>query len=263
MGVEKDPARARDYFRTHDVGTTAGWAPGYAQANLIAVDQKYAFDFLLFAQRNPKPCPIIDVLEPGQVESALAPGSDLRTDIPGYRVWRDGVLTAEVDDATEAWTDDLVAFLIGCSFSFEAALLANGVPVRHIEDGHNVPMYRTTIACQPAGRLSGPMVVSMRPMPANKVVRAVQVTSRFPSVHGAPVHVGDPRLLGIADLAKPDFGEPSELREGEVLGLYGFMGSGQLELARALSGKLRLERGAVQVDGRPARLRGGTPAAAR
>ena len=119
--------------------------------------------------------------------------------LPRYRIYRNGELDQEVQDITPFWEDDMVAFLIGCSFSFEAALLANGVPVRHIEDGHNVPMYRTNIACQPAGRLSGPMVVSMRPMPANKVVRAVQVTSRFPSVHGAPVHVGDPRLLGIAD----------------------------------------------------------------
>jgi uncharacterized protein YcsI (UPF0317 family) len=198
-------------------GPTAGLANGYAQANLMIVRRELAYDFLLFCQRNPKPCPLLDVTDPGSFEPRhAAPGADIRTDFPRYRIYRNGELDQEVQDITPFWEDDMVAFLIGCSFSFEAALLANGVPVRHIEDGHNVPMYRTTIACQPAGRLSGPMVVSMRPMPANKVVRAVQVTSRFPSVHGAPVHVGDPRLLGIADLAKPDFGEPSELREGEV-----------------------------------------------
>ncbi len=212
------PAALRERIRQGEFdGPTAGLANGYAQANLMIVRRELAYDFLLFCQRNPKPCPLLDVTDPASFEPRhAAPGADIRTDFPRYRIYRNGELDQEVQDITPFWEDDMVAFLIGCSFSFEAALLANGVPVRHIEDGHNVPMYRTNIACQPAGRLSGPMVVSMRPMPANKVVRAVQVTSRFPSVHGAPVHVGDPRLLGIADLAKPDFGEPSELRKGEV-----------------------------------------------
>ncbi|MCJ0974069.1 putative hydro-lyase [Pseudomonas sp. PS1] len=212
------PVELRQRIRQGELsGPTAGLANGYAQANLMIVRRDLAYDFLLFCQRNPKPCPLLDVTDVGSFDPRrAAPGADIRTDFPRYRVYRNGELEQEVPDITAFWEDDMVAFLIGCSFSFEGALLANGVPVRHIEDQHNVPMYRTNIACQPAGTLRGPMVVSMRPMPADKVVRAVQVTSRFPSVHGAPVHIGDPARLGIADLAKPDFGEASQVREGEV-----------------------------------------------
>lgn len=210
------PAQARALFRTTDVATTAGFSAGYAQANLIALDRKYAFDFLLFAQRNPKPCPILGVLEPGQVASSLLAGGDIRTDIPAYRVFKDGSLIDEPLNATEYWTDNTVAFLIGCSFTFEAALLDNGVPVAHIEQGRNVPMYMTNIDCEPAGVFSGKMVVSMRPIPASQVSDAVRITSRYPAVHGAPVHVGDPAAIGIDDLAAPDFGSAVDIPAGTV-----------------------------------------------
>ncbi|TXG92944.1 putative hydro-lyase [Rhodococcus rhodnii] len=210
------PAQARARFRDGLVTPTAGWSDGYAQANLVAVPQKYAFDLLLFAQRNPKSCPVLDVLEPGELAGPLLPGGDIRTDLPAYRVYVDGEQIAEVPDATDYWRSDLVAFLVGCSFSFEAALLEAGVPVRHIDEGRNVPMYRTNLPCRPAGRLHGPTVVSMRPIPASLVADAVRVTSRYPGVHGAPLHVGDPAAIGIDDLARPDYGEAVTIRPGEI-----------------------------------------------
>lgn len=196
---------------------TPGLAPGYAQANLAILPQKYAFDFLLFCLRNPKPCPVLDVTEPGSpVPRLAAPGADLRTDLPRYRVWEHGELKAEVTDITPYWRDDLVAFLLGCSFTFEAALLGAGIPVRHIEEGRNVPMFITNRECTPAGVFHGPMVVSMRPIPPELVVRAVQVTSRYPAVHGAPVHIGDPAVIGIRDVMQPDFGDAVTFKAGEV-----------------------------------------------
>jgi uncharacterized protein YcsI (UPF0317 family) len=197
---------------------TAGACQGAVQANLMVVPREAAFDFLLFCQRNPKPCPVVEVLEAGRVEPACAPGADLRSDLPRYRVYRDGKLAAEPTDVRDLWRDDLVSFLIGCSFSFEEALVAAGVPVRHLEGEacSNVPMYRTTVPTAPAGRFHGPLVVSMRPIPAALVPRAVQVTGRFERVHGAPVQVGSPSALGIADLARPDWGDPVEIREGEI-----------------------------------------------
>ncbi|WKD58011.1 hypothetical protein CAPI_07365 [Corynebacterium capitovis DSM 44611] len=212
------PSQARALFRdkTSSVATTAGFSLGYAQANLIAVDRRYAFDFLLFAQRNPKPCPILGVLEAGHVTSDLVRGGDIRTDIPAYRVYRDGELVDEVADATSYWTPSTVAFLIGCSFTFEQALIDAHVPVAHIEQGRNVPMYVTNIDCVPAGTFSGKMVVSMRPIPASQVADAVRVTSRYPAVHGAPVHVGDPAAIGIGDLAAPDFGDAVDIAPGHI-----------------------------------------------
>ncbi|WP_305782633.1 putative hydro-lyase [Symbioplanes lichenis] len=209
-------AALRKQFRDGLVRPTAGLAPGFAQANLIAVPRDWAWDMLLYAQRNPKPCPVLDVSDPGSATTVLADGADLRTDLPLYRVWRDGKLVEEVPDATGQWRDDLVAFLIGCSFSFEAALVAEGIDVRHITAGSNVPMYRTARQCRPAGRLRGELVVSMRPIPADRVADAVTISARFPEVHGAPVHVGDPAGLGVADLDRPDFGDPVEIRPGEV-----------------------------------------------
>ena len=198
-------------------GPTAGLAPGHAQANLVVLPQADAFDFLRFCLRNPKPCPVLEVTDPGSPEpTETAPGADLRTDVPRYRVYRDGELAAEPTDVAELWRDDLVAFLIGCSFTFERALLADGLPVRHIEEGVNVPMYLTTVPCRAAGRFSGPLVVSMRPMTPAQAIRATQITTRYPTVHGAPVHVGDPGQLGIADLGAPDYGDPVEVRPGEV-----------------------------------------------
>ena len=210
------PVQARTRFRAGLSVPTAGWSAGYAQANLIAVPRDYAYELLLFAQRNPKACPVLDVLEPGNRSGPLLPDGDIRTDLPAYRVYVDGELVAEPSDVVEFWTDDLVAFAIGCSFTFEAALQDSGVPVRHIEQGRNVPMYRTNRMCRPAGRMSGPLVVSMRPVAPEQVADAVRITSRYPSVHGAPVHVGDPAALGIADLAAPDFGDPVDIQPAEI-----------------------------------------------
>jgi uncharacterized protein YcsI (UPF0317 family) len=195
---------------------TAGLAPGRVQANLMAVPREAAFDFLLFCQRNPKPCPLVEVVEAGRVEPACAPGADLRTDLPRYRVYRDGALAEEVPDASPFWRDDLVTFLMGCSFSFEDALLSAGVPLRHLERGLNVAMYRTARPCTPAGRFSGPLVVSMRPVHAAQVPLAVEVTARYQRVHGAPVHVGAPGALGIADLGRPDYGDPVPVEADEL-----------------------------------------------
>ena len=211
-------ADARDLIRRGDwTKPTSGLANGYTQGNLVVLPKELAFEFLLFCQRNPKPCPVLDVTEPGSAVPALvAPDADLRVDIPKYRVYRKGELIEERQDITELWDENMVGFLLGCSFTFEHALMNNGIPVRHIERECNVPMFKTNIDCVKAGRFEGPMVVSMRPIPEKDVVRAVQVTSRFPSVHGAPVHIGNPEAIGINDLYQPDFGDPVQIHEGEV-----------------------------------------------
>ena len=196
---------------------TAGIAQGYAQANLAVLPQELAYDFLLFAQRNPKPCPILDVTEIGSPEPKfVGSGADLRYDIGKYRVYKHGVLVEEVPDIERYWNEKMVGFLLGCSFSFETAMLNNGIPVRHIEENCNVPMYVSNIECRPAGVFSGPTVVSMRPIPEALLVKAVQVTSRFPAVHGAPLHIGNPASIGIKDIAQPDFGDAVTVKEGEV-----------------------------------------------
>ena len=196
--------------------TTSGVATGYVQANLVMLPKEAAFEFLLFCVRNPKPCPILDVLEPGQVEPAIAPGADLRTDVPKYRIFRQGKPEKEVTDVSDLFTNDMVSFLLGCSFSFENALLAAGVPVRNIEEGKNVSMYITSRTCRPAGPFKCPLVVTMRPMTPEKAIRATQVTTRFHLTHGAPVHLGSPHELGIKDLDQPDFGDPVEIKPGEI-----------------------------------------------
>lgn len=198
-------------------GPTPGLAPGFVQANLVVVPRDLAFDFLLFCQRNPKPCPLLAVTEPGSPEPRfVAPGADLRTDLPRYRVWRHGELIDEPTDLHRWWRDDLVAFLLGCSFTFENALVQAGVPVRHIEQGCNVPMYRTNIPCRSAGIFHGPMVVSMRPLTPAQTVMATRICTRFARAHGTPIHFGDPATIGIRDLDKPDFGDPVEIHPGEV-----------------------------------------------
>jgi uncharacterized protein YcsI (UPF0317 family) len=211
------PSELRSMIRKKEWSKpTSGMAKGYTQTNLAILKKDFAFEFLLFCMRNPKPCPIIDVTEPGSFISRLAaPDADLRTDIPKYRIYRHGELTDEVTDIVNDWEDDMVAFLIGCSFTFEHPLMNNGIPIRHIEEDCNVSMYKTNIPCVKAGRFEGPMVVSMRPIPEKDVVRAVQVTSRFPAVHGAPVQIGNPGSLGI-DINKPDFGDRVSIKEGEV-----------------------------------------------
>jgi uncharacterized protein YcsI (UPF0317 family) len=216
MSNSASPAQARERFRAGLRTPTAAWAPGYVQANLVVLPRDVAFDFMLFARRNPKPCPVLDVTDPGHPVTCLAPGADLRTDLPAYRIWQHGECVAETADITRYWREDLMAFLIGCSFTFERALTAAGVPVRHLEQGCNVPMFVTRGLCRPAGIFSGPLVVSMRPIPAARIPAAASVTARYPAMHGAPVHVGSPAALGIADLSKPDFGDPVTCQDGDV-----------------------------------------------
>lgn len=209
------PFKARSRFAGGLVSPTSGWCRGYTQANIISLPRTVAYDFLLFAQRNPKPCPVLDVLDAGDVRGPLLDG-DVRTDIPLYRVYRNGRFDDEPTDVGGVWREDLVTFLLGCSFTFEHSLVEAGVPVRHIDAGSNVPMYRTARECRPAGMFHGPLVVSMRAIPAAQVADAVRVTSRYPAVHGAPVHVGDPAALGIADLDQPDYGDPPVVKPGDV-----------------------------------------------
>lgn len=196
---------------------TAGAALGHLQANLVVLDKDLAFDFLMFCQRNPKPCPLLDITDPGNPEpKIIAPGADIRTDLPLYRIYRQGEMAEETPNILTHWRDDSVGFLIGCSFTFENAMLAAGLSLRHHELGVGVPMYVTNIACVPAGRFSGPMVVSMRPFARADVVRAIEVTGRYPGAHGAPVHIGDPREIGVSDLDQPDFGAPLPVGPDEV-----------------------------------------------
>lgn len=195
---------------------TSGHAPGFLQANLMIVPQQYAFDFLLFCQRNPKPCPLIEVMDAGAREPKCAPGADIASDIPGYRVYRNGELAGERADVRELWRSDLVSFLIGCSFSFEDAVMRAGVPLRHVEQGCNVAMYRTSIACESAGPFHGEMVVSMRPVKSRDVAKVVEISGRFDVAHGAPVHIGNPGAIGIADIARPDYGDAVRIEDDEV-----------------------------------------------
>jgi len=196
---------------------TSGMAEGFVQENLAVLPGNLAYDFLLFCTRNPKPCPLLEVGGKGDyLTRFIADGADIRTDIPKYRIYRNGTLTEEPLDLMDVWQDDFVFFLIGCSFSFETRLMAAGVPIRHIEAGSNVPMYITDVQCRPAGVFHGPLVVSMRPIPGRLVAKAVEITSALPAVHGSPVHIGDPSAIGIRDISRPDFGDPVEIKPGEI-----------------------------------------------
>lgn len=198
-------------------GTTAGLAPGNVQANLVILPKALAHDFLRFAQANPKPCPVLAVSGPGDPRlPGLGDDLDIRSDLPRYRVWRRGELVEEPVDLFHVWRDDLVSFALGCSFSFEQALVEDGIELRHITCGSNVPMYRTNIPCASAGPFAGPLVVSMRPLKPHDAIRAIQITSRFPSVHGAPMHIGLPEAIGIKDLAKPDYGDAVPVKSDEL-----------------------------------------------
>ncbi|WP_432408361.1 putative hydro-lyase [Wukongibacter sp. M2B1] len=212
------PSMVREEIRKGIIqGPTAGFCRGYAQGNLVVLPKSLAYDFLLFAHRNPKPCPILEVTDVGEKElKVIAASSDITTDIPKYRVYRNGQLEGEYLEIQELWRDDFVAFVLGCSFTFESALIDEKIPVRHIECGKNVPMYITNIECKSAGVFSGPMVVSMRPIPVDKIVQTVQITSKYPRVHGAPVHIGNPKLIGIKDIDNPDFGDSVEIKENEI-----------------------------------------------
>jgi uncharacterized protein YcsI (UPF0317 family) len=216
-------------------GPTAGLAPGYVQANVVILPAAAADEFEAFCAANARACPLLERTATGSPEPRRsAPGADLRTDVPRYRVFRHGL--AEPDDQTEIvglWRDDLVGFLLGCSFTFERALMSAGLEVRHVRLGRNVPMYRTSVACKPAGRFAGRLVVSMRPYRQDQVDRVAAITGRFPAMHGAPLHVGNPAALGIADLARPDFGEPVPVAPDEVPVFWACGVTPQLALAAA------------------------------
>ena len=215
--IEKS-VKARTAIRSGEwTGHTSGLAEGHVQGNVVILPELLANDFLRYCQRNPKPCPLLAVSEPGEAMlPSLGADIDISTDVPRYRVWRDGVLVDQPTDIRNLWRSDLVTFVIGCSFSFEEALLEAGVPLRHIAQQRNVAMYRSNIETAAAGMFNGPMVVSMRPLKAADAIRAIQITSRFPNVHGAPVHMGDPALIGIADLAAPDYGDAVDVLPDEI-----------------------------------------------
>jgi uncharacterized protein YcsI (UPF0317 family) len=222
-------------------GHTTGQAGGYAQANICILPKEYAYDFLLFCVRNPKSCPLLHVLEAGVFTfGSWGKKVDIRTDLPKYRLFRDGILVKELsslcapsgdgdnNEAKTLWQDDFVTFVIGCSFSFEESLVRGGISMRHIDQGCNVPMYRTNIPTEKAGIFDGPLVVSMRPMSVADSIRAIEITARYPKAHGAPMYVCKPHYsglisttcavpeLGIEDMSKPDYGDPVEIKNGEV-----------------------------------------------
>lgn len=201
----------------HWTSHTSGLTDDHVQGNVVILPQRFSDDFLRYCTSNPKPCPVLAVSQPGDRHlPTLGADIDICTDVPRYRVWREGHLVDEPTDISHLWRDDLVTFVIGCSFSFEQALLEAGLPLRHVQQGRNVAMFRTRIETAAAGPFNGPLVVSMRPMKAADVIRAIQVTSRFPSVHGAPVHIGDPALIGIADLSQPDYGDAVDVLPDEL-----------------------------------------------
>ena len=213
-----DPREVRLAIRRRrHTGHTAGLAPGHVQGNLCILPREYADEFREFCERNPKPCPLIGMSAPGDPRiPALGADLDIRTDIPKYRVYEHGVLKEEAADLKALWRDDLVSFVLGCSFSFEEALMEAGLRLRYVDEGRNVPMYRTSVDTTPAGRFRGKLVVSMRPFKAADAIRAIEITSRYPRVHGAPVHVGFPEEIGISDLDRPWAGDPTEIKDDEL-----------------------------------------------
>ena len=213
------PNALRQLIRKNDfLGNTSGYAQGKVQGNIVILPQDWANDFLQFCQMNPKPCPLIGMsAHSGEfMLNDLGENIDIRTDLPGYRVFEHGQLVQEIPDIKAMWRDDLVTFVLGCSFSFEESLIADGIEIRNITENKNVPMYQTNIACKTAGRFSGDTVVSMRPMLAKDAIRAIQICSRFPSVHGAPIHFGNPALIGINDINTPDYGDKVTINANEV-----------------------------------------------
>ena len=232
---QTEPMRVRANIRAGVIdGHTSGMAPGFAQGNVVILPKDWAVDFLEFCMANPKPCPLLAMSGPGQpMLPAAGTDIDIRFDVPSYRVFKNGQLTAEVSQIYDYWRDDLVTFVIGCSFSFEWALLAAGIGVRHIELGCNVPMFKTDIDCVPAGPFSGKLVVSMRPMKPKDAIRAIEITSRMPQVHGAPIHFGDPSAIGISDVTLPTYGDAVPIREGEVPVFWACGVTPQVALAEA------------------------------
>ena len=215
--VNMKPSEVRERIRRQEITfPTAGMAAGYAQANLVILPGEWAKDFREFCRLNPFPCPVLEIMEGSPKTHDMGEGGDITTDIPEYFIYRDGVMVEKRRDVSDMWQDDFVGFLIGCSFSFESELIDAGIEIRHNTMGRNVPMYITNIETTPAGIFHGPMTVSMRPIPYDQIVKAVTVSGALPQVHGTPVHIGDPSVIGIKDINKPDFGDPVEIRDGEV-----------------------------------------------
>ncbi|HJO75584.1 MAG TPA: putative hydro-lyase [Rhodospirillales bacterium] len=212
------PREIRQFIREDRfAGNTAGLSLGYLQGNLAILPAEYAMDFQRYCQRNPKPCPLVGVSDTGEPTlPTLGSDIDIRTDIPSYNVYRDGELSEQVTNIKNLWQDDFVTFIIGCSYTFEHALMEEGVSLRHIDENKTVSMYNTNIETTPAGPFSGGTVVSMRPLSVEKTIRAIEITSRFPQAHGTPVHFGDAEEIGIADINKPDWGDAPDIRDGEV-----------------------------------------------
>lgn len=215
--IDMSPAEVRQRIRKGEITfPTAGMCRGYAQANLVILPPEYAADFEEYTRRNPFPCPVLEIIRGTPETHAMGEGGDITTDIPEYFIYRNGVLSEKVNDASAFWKEGYVGFLIGCSFSFEEALMAAGIEVRHIATGRNVPMYKTSIRTVKVGPFEGPMVCSMRPMTPENARRAYEITVQCPNVHGAPVHMGDPAILGVRDIDQPEYGESVEIREGEI-----------------------------------------------
>ncbi len=212
------PKEIRQAIRSGEFnGDTSGLGGGYLQGNLAIMPGEYATDFLRFCQRNPKPCPLVGVSETGDpFLPTLGNDIDIRSDVPQYKVFKNGELTEQVEDIADLWRDDFVTFVLGCSFSFEDALMADGIEVRHITQCKTVPMFRTNIQTVQAGPFHGEVVVSMRSLSVSDAIRAIEITSRFPQAHGTPLHFGDPVAIGIENVDEPDFGDPTEIKEGEV-----------------------------------------------
>lgn len=217
MNDPMSPGELRQRVREgHHTGNTSGLVPGFVQCNIVILPAESAGDFHTFCQRNPRPCPLIAVGEPGDSTLGTLGDIDIRTDVPGYQVFRDGKPAEQLTDISALWSNDMVTFALGCSFSFEEALIADGLEIRNITEGCNVPMYRTNLPCESSGPFASNMVVSMRPFTAANAKRAVEISGRFPAVHGAPVHQGNPEQLGIADLSRPDFGDAVTLGDDEI-----------------------------------------------
>lgn len=215
--IHQTPAQVRQYVRDGIIDfPTAGMAAGYAQANLVIMPQLYARDFREWIRQNPQACPLLETIKRTPLTKTIASHANICTDIPRYRIYENGRFTKEITDASQFWQLDMVGFLIGCSFSFEEALTNAGIEIRHLTEKHNVPMYKTNIMTSPFGRFKGPMVVSMRPMTPQKARLAYQITAKMPNVHGAPIQIGDPKAIGITDLAHPDYGDPDTIKPGEV-----------------------------------------------
>lgn len=218
LNAHSTPEAVRQAARSGALsGPTAGLASGYVQVNLVILPEAEAAGFLRFCQANPKPCPLLAVSEPGaRTCDTIGTDLDIARDVPAYRIYRNGVASETVTDVADEWRDDLVTFALGCSFTFEHALMQSGLNIRHIAQGRNVPMYQTSVPLTPAGGFKGSLVVSMRPFLAADVIRAIQITTRYPQVHGSPVHLGNPALIGISDLDSPDYGDSVSVGENEI-----------------------------------------------